>query len=104
MTINSNVAMTKTLGGLWTIDQPTINGWQTSYNPDTDSVCMHGADGRIVRSWSMTNKRGEPSRRGWDNLVYTARRMKAPVYDPACTLDQGQYPIDGEALVNLLQN
>ena len=86
--LNSNRHMTKTPQGEWTIEQPAINGWQTSYNPDTDSVCMHGHDGRIVHAWSMTDKQGRPARRGWDNLLYVAGKTPPPVYED-CTLEQG---------------
>lgn len=97
-----NHYMTKTPKGDWTIDQPTINGWLTSYNPETDSVCMHGAEGEIVRSWAMHDKMGKPSTRGWDNLLYVALRQPAPCYREDCTLEQGQYPLDGDSLVDIL--
>lgn len=50
------------------IHQPTINGWETSYDPDMNSWCIHAPDGRVIRRFSITT----PS--GWRNVVDFCKR------------------------------
>lgn len=57
--------------GDYAVRQHTINGWETSYDPDEQAWCIHAPDGRVVRRYSVNT----PS--GWRNLLDWCRRTPA---------------------------
>ena len=79
MTINNKYALSRDYRGRLQIHQPTVNGWETSYNPDTNSLCVHNAEGDIVRAYRCTDKLGgDKTPKAWAEILYYCRSHNPP--------------------------